>query len=204
MPLESYFNFILQSTIVTALPGPTMLLVIHYALQYGKQAIRFTAPGILVGDMIALAAAFMGLGALLKVSPNLFATLKIAGGTYLITLGVAAIRSKEPIKENQESFHKPPGRRIFTHMMFITAFNPQNIVFLLAFFPQFINPEDDYFEQFAIMGIIYSMVAIILAIIFNSMAHKIATWIKNPRNKKYISWTSGSLLCAIGVATIFL
>jgi threonine/homoserine/homoserine lactone efflux protein len=182
-----------------------MLLIIHYSIQYGKQAGRFTAPGVLIGDIIALIATFMGLGALLKISPNLFSTLKIAGGTYLITLGVAALRSKASnIQEEVDVPPKPPGRRLFTHMIVVTAFNPQNLVFLLAFFPQFISPEDDYLQQFFIMGVGYTIVGVVIAVLFNLMAHKIGSWIKKPSIKKYIQVLTGVLLCGIGLATILL
>ena len=205
MTLDSYLTFIIQSAIVTALPGPTMLLIIHYSIQYGKHSGRFTAPGVVVGDIISLVAAFMGLGALLELSSNLFSTLKIAGGTYLITLGIAALRSKSSsIQEEITIPPKPPGRRLFTHMVIITAFNPQNLVFLLAFFPQFISPEGDYLRQFFIMGVGYTIVGVVIAVLFNLMAHQISSWIKKPTIKKYIQAVTGTLLCGIGVATIFL
>lgn len=203
MTLDSYIAFIIQSIIVTALPGPTMLLIMHYSMQYGKLAGRFTTPGVMVGDIVALILTFMGLGALLKLSPGLFATLKIIGGLYFVALGVAAMRLKEDIKEKIDEFHRPPRRRLFTHMIIVTAFNPQSIIFLLAFFPQFISPEDDYLYQFLIMGIGYTLVGGGIAVIFNLMAYKISTWIKKPSVKRYIGLTSGALLCGIGVLTIF-
>lgn len=205
MTLDSFIAFVVQSTIVTALPGPTMLLIVHYSLQYGRQAGRFTAPGVMVGDVVALAATFMGLGALLKISPNLFATLKIAGGTYLFVLGIAALRAKPADIETKDDLPpKPPGRRLFTHIMMITAFNPQSLIFLFAFFPQFITPEGDYFHQFSIMGVTYAIIGGVVAMAFNLMAHQISSWIKKPTIKKYIQWATGTLLCGIGLATIFL
>lgn len=203
MTIDSYVSFIVQSIIVTALPGPTMLLIMHYSMQYGKLAGRFTAPGVVVGDIVALILTFMGLGALLQISPGLFSTLKIIGGLYFIALGVAAMRFKEDINEKIDEFHKPPGRRLFTHMIIVNAFNPQSIIFLLAFFPQFISPKDDYLYQFLIMGIGYAAVGGGVAIIFNLMAYKISTWIKKPSVKRYIGLTSGAMLCGIGVLTIF-
>jgi threonine/homoserine/homoserine lactone efflux protein len=203
MTLESYITFIIQSIIITALPGPTMLLLIHYSMQYGKWAGRFSVPGVVIGDIFALVLTFMGLGAVLEVSPNLLYTLKIIGGTYLITLGVTEIKSRASIPEEREAFPKPPGRRLFTHMLIITTFNPQNLVFLLAFFPQFISPSDGYLHQFLIMGIGYVFVGGAFAVIFNLAAHKISTSIEKPSIKKYIHLTSGAFLCIIGILIIF-
>jgi len=204
MVLESYITFFIVSLIISFMPGPTILLVTHYALQYGRWAGRFTIPAVIFGDIFALILTFIGLEVILKIHPEALTILKLIGGIYLILLGVSSIFSKKNIEQENETSKKPPGRRIFTHVFIITAFNPKTIIFFLAFFSQFTNPAYSMFSQFLIMGITYIILGALTAIMYDLAAHKISVWITNPVAKKIIHIITGCLLCGLGITTIFL
>ena len=70
------------------LPGPTVLMVISYALSGGRRAALMTVPGVALGDFTAMSVSFLGLGAVLATSATLFTALKIAGAGYLRVLGM--------------------------------------------------------------------------------------------------------------------
>jgi threonine/homoserine/homoserine lactone efflux protein len=93
MTKEAYIAFLLASIIITFTPGPTVLLVIKYALQYGKKIARYTVSATLLGDIVAVNLAFSSLGTLLAISPNAITVLKIIGGIYIFNLGVISIFS---------------------------------------------------------------------------------------------------------------
>ena len=174
MSIDSYITFFIASLVLIFMPGPTVLLLAHYAVQYGRWAGRFTIPAVILGDIAALILAFVGLGTLLRIHPESFVILKTLGGFYLIGLGVSSLLSKLSIEKENQTLHKPPGRRIFTHVFIVTAFNPKTIIFFLAFFPQFIDPATSTSKQFLIMGTSYVAIGALCAVIYDLAAHKIS------------------------------
>lgn len=203
MTLDSCITLFIATLVVACIPGPSRLLLIYYALQYGRWAGRFTIPAIILGDIIALFLAFISLEVLLKIYPESLYVIKIIGGVYVTLLGISSILSKKNIEQENKTFHKPPGRRIFTHVLIVTTFNPKTIIFFLAFFPQFINPAQNMLKQFIIMGGVYTVIGGIAAIIYDLVAHKISRWIKKPSTKRGINIITGILLCSLGIITIF-
>jgi threonine/homoserine/homoserine lactone efflux protein len=79
------------------MPGPTVLLIAHYALRYGRWSGRYAIPATILGDITALILTFTDLGAILKFFPESFLILKIAGGIYMIILGITGFSSDTTI-----------------------------------------------------------------------------------------------------------
>ena len=97
MTTEAYITFLAANALLVYTPGPTMLLVVHYALTYGRQVGKYTIPAVLLGDIIAVNFSLDILGSLLNISPSSFAILKIVGGVYMILLGVSNILSQKKL-----------------------------------------------------------------------------------------------------------
>lgn len=203
MTLELFIAFFSASSFITFMPGPTVLLIVHYALQYGRWAGRFSVPAVILGDIAALAFAFAGLGAFLKLFPEWFSILKIVGGIYLIILGIIGLFSHATIEEENASDAKPPGRSIFMHVFLITAFNPKSIIFFLAFFPLFIDPTLNTTKQMFIMGAIFVALGAIGAIFYDIAAARISVWIKRFSSSRMIHIITAIILCGLGITTIF-
>src|ERR1700685_90718 len=93
MSLEHWLAFIAASAILLAIPGPTVLLVISYALGHGRRAALGTVAGVALGGFTAMTASMRGLGALLSTSALVFTGLKWIGAAYLIYLGIKLWRA---------------------------------------------------------------------------------------------------------------
>ena len=93
MPLDLWLTFVAASTALLLIPGPTVLLVLSYALTKGRPVAVASAAGVAFGDLLAMTASLVGLGALVLASATLFAALKWAGAVYLIYLGIKMLRS---------------------------------------------------------------------------------------------------------------
>ncbi len=109
MSLEAWFAFAAASAIMLAIPGPTILLVVSYALGHGRKTALATVTGVALGDFTAMTASLFGLGAVLAASATLFTVLKWVGGAYLIWLGIKLWRApiiSEPMADNDNL----PGR----------------------------------------------------------------------------------------------
>lgn len=204
MSYELFIAFFSASSFITFLPGPTVLLIVHYALQYGRWSGRYSIPATILGDVTALALAFAGLGTILKLFPEWFLVLKTAGGIYMIILGLIGLRSNATIAQENTADAKPPGRTVFMHVFLITAFNPKTIIFFLAFFPLFIDPTLNTTKQMLIMGTIFVALGAVGAVIYDLAAAKISIWIRRFSSSRIIHITTAIILCGLGLTTIFL
>ncbi len=204
MTIEAYLAFLAANALLVYTPGPTVLLVVHYALTYGRQVGKYTIPAVLLGDIIAVNFSLFVLGSLLKFYPSSFALLKIVGGLYMIVLGVGHILSRKKIASDQKINIKLPDKKVFAHVMLITAFNPKTIIFLLAFLPQFLNPNGNIFSQTVLMGVSFVMLGLTGSSFYTMAASKIHRWVNTPYAQKIVHLVSGSILCAIGISTILL
>ncbi|MEQ9261095.1 MAG: LysE family transporter, partial [Roseovarius sp.] len=88
MPLDLWLAFMAASFALLIIPGPTVLLVLSYALSQGRRVALASAAGVALGDFIAMTASLLGLGALVLASATLFTVLKWVGAAYLVWLGV--------------------------------------------------------------------------------------------------------------------
>ena len=92
MSFDLWLAFVAASTALLLIPGPTVLLVLSYALSKGRGVALASASGVALGDLIAMTASLLGLGALVLASAALFVALKWIGAIYLIWLATALIR----------------------------------------------------------------------------------------------------------------
>src|ERR1700737_5116797 len=93
MTFESWAAFFAASISLLIIPGPTVLLVVSYALGQGWRTALPMAVGVALGDFTAMTLSMLGLGALLAASAALFAALKWIGAAYLVYLGVKLWRA---------------------------------------------------------------------------------------------------------------
>ena len=93
MNIETWLAFVAASAVLLIIPGPTILLVISYALGRGMRTALPVAVGVALGDFTAMTLSLLGLGALLATSALLFTIFKWAGAAYLVWLGIALWRA---------------------------------------------------------------------------------------------------------------
>ena len=79
MTIELYASFVVACLVVLAIPGPTVILVISYALSHGWRAALASVAGVGLGDATGVTLSLIGLGAVLSVSVTLFTVLKWVG-----------------------------------------------------------------------------------------------------------------------------
>ena len=93
MTFEAWAAFAAATAVLLVIPGPTILLVISYALGQGWRTALPMAVGVALGDFTAMTLSMLGVGALLATSATIFTALKWAGAAYLIYLGVKLFRA---------------------------------------------------------------------------------------------------------------
>ena len=151
MNIATWFAFAAASLVLLFIPGPTVILVVSYALTQGRRVALATAAGVALGDFTAMTLSLAGLGALLATSATLFTALKWIGAAYLVYLGIRLWRADPTLPAASTSPERRNARSIFAHAFVVTALNPKSIAFFIAFAPQFIDRSAPLLPQMAIM-----------------------------------------------------
>lgn len=202
MPIEHWLAFVAASAILLAIPGPTILLVIAYALGHGRKAAGATVAGVALGDFTAMTASMLGLGALLATSAAVFTVLKWLGAAYLIWLGIKLWRA--PVSGLGDGETEVPAerpRRIFLHTYAVTALNPKSILFFVAFLPQFLDLTRPLAAQMVIFETTFLVLATLNAAGYALLASLARNTIRKPTVQKVVNRTGGTLLIGAGLVT---
>ncbi len=161
MSLQSWWLFVLMTFVVSATPGPNMLLVLSHSARFGLQPAMATMAGCMTALLTMMSISAAGLGALLQMFPAVFDALRLAGAAYLAYLGVKVWRSpvvKPSVDQGHVVAPAMTSNALFRQGMMVAASNPKAILFAVAFLPQFIDPQNAQLPQF---GILLSSFAVI-------------------------------------------
>lgn len=202
MALDHWLAFAAASAVLLAIPGPTVLLVISYALGHGRRAAWSTVAGVTLGDFTAMTTSLVGLGAVLATSAALFTALKWVGAAYLIYLGVRLWRA--PVADDAPGAVIPVARsgRILLHAYSVTALNPKSIVFFVAFLPQFLDHGSPVLPQLVIFEVTFLTMATLGALTYSLLASAARQTIRQPSVQRLVNRTGGGLLIGAGALAV--
>ena len=201
MPIEQWLAFVAASAVLVAIPGPTVLLVVSYALGHGRRSAVATVAGVALGDTTAVLASLLGLGALLAASATLFTALKWIGAAYLIYLGIRLWRAPVSADGLPPAAPARPGR-IFLHAYGVTALNPKGIVFFVAFLPQFVDRSGDLLQQLVLLAATFVVIATINATGYALLASTARRAVRRPAVQRAVNRTGGAFLVGAGLLTL--
>jgi len=185
-------------------PGPAVLYITSRSIGLGRAAGLVSAMGIAVGTLFHVAAATLGLSALLVSSAAAFQFVKYAGAAYLIYLGVRTLRSGDaatldPSREPQSL------SRVFGQGVMVNLLNPKTALFFLAFLPQFVDPARGHatFQIFE-LGVLFALMGwmsdSVWALVSGTFAEHIRGSVRLRSTQRKVS---GGALIALGVASAF-
>jgi threonine/homoserine/homoserine lactone efflux protein len=201
MPLELYLAYLAAAAVVLVIPGPTITLVVGYALAEGRRAAWATVAGVALGDLTAVTLSLAGLGALLAASATLFTAVKWAGAAYLVYLGIRLWRT-EPTPEAVEGPAGRSPRKMLVHAWAVTSLNPKSIVFFVAFLPQFVASGHPVLPQLVILGASFVAMAALNAAGYAWLAGRARRAIARPAVLKLVNRVGGGILVGAGLATV--
>ena len=202
MAFDVWLAFTAASIALLMIPGPTILLVLSYALSQGRSVALATAAGVALGDFIAMTASLVGLGALVMTSATAFMVLKWVGAAYLLYLGVKLFLSaKDADSSDLIRTERQSARAVFWHATTVTALNPKSIGFFIAFVPQFVDPSLAITPQFSIMIATFVGFATLNALLFALAADKLRSLISQPSVIAWLTRAGGLTLIAMAALT---
>jgi threonine/homoserine/homoserine lactone efflux protein len=198
MTLAHWLPFAIASAILVAIPGPTVLLVISYALGHGRRFALVTTAGVALGDLTSMTASMLGLGVILAASAALFTALKWVGAAYLIYLGFRLWRAPAQAPDTPDTAETRTSR-IFAHAFAVTALNPKSIIFFVAFVPQFIDPHIAAASQIVVFEATFVLLGTLNAFCYAMLASAARRARRSPRVQRIVNRTGGSLLIGAGI-----
>jgi threonine/homoserine/homoserine lactone efflux protein len=200
MTPETWFAFSAASLVLLLIPGPTILLVMSYALGQGWRVALPMAAGVALGDFTAMTLSMLGIGALLMTSATIFTALKWIGAAYLVWLGIKLFRAGGTFEARAET--TPTSRlKMLGHAWLVTALNPKSITFFVAFLPQFLDPKLPLLPQMVIFELTFLILAFANAFGYAVVASRARRLFQKPTAIRVFNRVGGSLLVGAGIAT---
>ncbi|MBN9063079.1 MAG: lysine transporter LysE [Rhizobiales bacterium 65-9] len=201
MDLSVWFAFAAASAALVLIPGPTVTLVVGYAIAQGRSAALAIALGVALGDFVAMSLSLLGMGAVLAASATLFTAVKIVGAAYLAWLGWKLWTA--PVGDAGQAAVAPQSsRRMFAHAFAVTALNPKSIIFFVAFVPQFIDRHAAYAPQVAILVATFVTLGLINALAYGIAASGARGLLRRPRVLKAVNRVGGGVLMGAAAAAV--
>jgi threonine/homoserine/homoserine lactone efflux protein len=133
--------FALAALALVLTPGPNMIYCVSRTLVQGRAAGLMSLAGVLLGFVVHLAAAALGLTALLMAVPLAFDAIKLAGAAYLLWLAWQAVKPGGAAPFEARALPVDPPGTLFRMGFLTNLLNPKVAMFYLSFFPQFLHPE---------------------------------------------------------------
>ena len=168
MTLSTWWLFIAMTFVVSATPGPNMLLIMSVSARHGVRASVVAMLGCMTALLAMMSISAAGMGAVLQNSPQVFEALRLAGAAYLAYLGIKVWRA--PVQDAtvpeangtaaQAAAPTLKTGAIFREAFLVAASNPKAILFAAAFFPQFIHADAPQFPQFAILLATFTVIEV--------------------------------------------
>lgn len=201
MTFETWAAFCAASAVLLVIPGPTILLVVSYALGQGWRTALPMAAGVALGDFTAMTLSMLGIGALLAASATVFTVLKLIGAAYLIYLGVKLFRAGGTLRAEPRT-DTASAMKMAAHAWLVTALNPKSITFFVAFLPQFIDRHADFGTQMLIFEATFLALAFANAFVYALAAARVRRLAGNQRAIRLFNRTGGTLLVGAGIVTV--
>ncbi|HZV53754.1 MAG TPA: LysE family translocator [Rhodocyclaceae bacterium] len=202
LSLPQFSAFFAVAVLITLAPGPDNLMVLSLGMARGRRAGVAFGLGCALGCLNHTLLAALGVSALIATSPTAFTALKIAGGLYLVWLGVQAIRNaRAKSQPSRDAAADDKPQALFVRGLVANAINPKVILFFLAFLPQFVEAARGHAGwQIAQLGLVFTVeTAIIFAAIgwfAGSIGERLA---RNPAFGAWLDRVAGGIFVALGL-----
>jgi len=195
--VADYGAFVAAIIIFLAIPGPGNLALITSTGKGGVRAGLAATLGIIAGDQVLMWAAVAGVAALLLAYPTAFHAVQWLGAAYLAWLGLKMLLAKPgaaPILNIQP-------RHYFRQAAVITLLNPKAIVFYMAFFPLFVDPQRHQgLITFGAMAVTIAALTFAYGLIAVLLTHFLAARMRsNPMIGRVLEKVAGLCLIGFGV-----
>jgi threonine/homoserine/homoserine lactone efflux protein len=196
--------FVGAALLLLVVPGPAVLYIVTQSVAQGRRAGLASTGGIFTGTLVHVAAATIGLSALLASSALAFDVVKYLGAAYLILVGLRRLAGRE----QAEDVRTPRGRtlgRLYRQGIVVNVLNPKTALFFLAFLPQFVDPSRGSATlQILALGLLFACLGFlsdgVWALVAGTLGERLRRSTRFPRVQRYVS---GTVFVGLGAVAAF-
>ena len=170
---------------------------ISNGLSYGTRKSLSAIAGLQIGLTLHIILVGAGIGALVAQSATAFTVIKWVGAAYLVWLGIQKWRDKSGLATHTQG-EALSGTKLMSNAVLINLTNPKSIVFLVALFPQFIDPAKDQLTQLAVLGVTTVVIDSIVMLGYTSLAAQMGRFIRSDKIMSKINKVFGSMFVGCG------
>ncbi|QNM97401.1 LysE family translocator [Chitinimonas koreensis] len=201
---DQFAGFLAAALLITLSPGPDNLMVLSLGAARGRLAGMVFGLGCALGCLSHTVLAVLGVSALIAASPTAFTALKLAGGLYLVWLGIQALRSSGVNAPGSAAARPERLRALFARGLLANAINPKVVLFFLAFLPQFVDAgRGGAAWQIGQLGLLFTLQAAVLFGALGYFAGRIGQWlVRSPRAGVWLDRVAGTVFVALGARLI--
>jgi threonine/homoserine/homoserine lactone efflux protein len=190
--------FSLAALALLAIPGPAVLYIVVQSAEQGRRVGLASVAGVHLGTLLHIAAAAVGLSALIVASSVAFSAVKYAGAAYLIYLGIRKLLERDSPTEVEQ--RREPLRRAFVRGMVVNVLNPKTALFFLAFLPQFVDTSrGGVWSQVLVLGLVLVGLGLISDSLYALAAGSVSGLLR--RRRTAVRYGSGVVYVALGAAS---
>ncbi|WP_325272066.1 leucine efflux protein LeuE [Nocardioides sp.] len=163
-------TYLIGLVLIILLPGPNSMYVVSVAARRGTRPGYTAAAGVWVGDTVLMVLTAAGVASVLRTNDVLFAVVKYVGAGYLAWLAIGMLRGAWATWRTRRRTTDPladvpieaPGERPFHRALVISLFNPKAILFFVAFFVQFVDPDYAWPAlSFLVLGVLCQITSVL-------------------------------------------
>jgi threonine/homoserine/homoserine lactone efflux protein len=198
--------FAVAAVTLLLIPGPAVLYIVTRSVDQGRAAGLASVCGVHVGTLLHVAAAALGLSALLVSSATAYDTVRWLGAAYLVWLGVRRLLARDedvPAAAAGHDAHRPGLGRIFAQGVVVNVLNPKTALFFFAFLPQFVDTSRGSVPfQVVVLGAAFVLLGLLSDGAYALLASTGAGWLRRrPKVARASRLVSGGVLISLGVTT---
>ncbi|MDF0595484.1 LysE family translocator [Psychromarinibacter halotolerans] len=170
-------EFLLTALVVCLIPGTGVIYTLAIGLGQGRWPSVWAAFGCTLGIVPHIAAAALGLAAVLHASALLFTVVKVAGVAYLLWLAWQAVRAGGTLAV-QENRQREPGLRVAWRAVLLNVLNPKLSIFFLALLPPFLSGDPaTATREMAELGAVFMALTFGIFTVYGLFAAQARAWL---------------------------
>jgi threonine/homoserine/homoserine lactone efflux protein len=191
--------FVGAALLLLVVPGPSVLYIVTQSVSHGRRAGIASVAGITTGTLVHIAAATVGLSALLASSPLAFDVVKYLGAAYLIAVGIRRLAGLEREREPHVRRTRDFGR-LYRQGIVVNVLNPKTALFFLAFLPQFVEPtRGAAWLQILALGLLFAALGFLSDSVWATVAGTLGERLRRSRRFPAVQrYVSGSVFVGLG------
>jgi threonine/homoserine/homoserine lactone efflux protein len=196
--------FVGAALLLLVVPGPSVLYIVTQSVSHGRRAGMASVAGITTGTLVHIAAATIGLSALLASSALAFDVVKYLGAAYLIVVGIRRLAGLEQDDQGRVTPSRSLGS-LYRQGIVVNVLNPKTALFFLAFLPQFVDStRGAVWAQILLLGLLFAALGFVSdgvwALVAGTLGERLRSSRRFPQLQRYVS---GSVFVGLGAVAAF-